>query len=705
MPIFAQLFILIIIALIFIPYFIREKIRKDKKLGRPFTDFGDYSLLIKTALAGVLLIIMMTIITSVPRFDDPMEQVKYGELRDRPGLVEDAYTKLLEKHPGNTDYHFAMITAHFKGMRDGFNNDEYIGYRSTNRIHNFYYAMTKSEDPAKADLGWIMLSVKDFMEENYQYAYNNLQKVNNEDHKYRNYMLGELYFGQDRKKAEHYYRKEIENRGYVKGAYEKLGWLHFYYHEPEKLSSLVHEPEAPLYVDRQLKQIVSYRENDFKNYYRYEWERLFTKANWPGAAGALLITIVWLAYLIRINIPGKTRWAALLTTFLLGALFAVPTTTIITDFIRITVGFDLNDNPLNDFMYSVIGIGLVEELVKFLPVLLILWCSKAVKEPVDYIIYASVSALGFAFTENLLYLKSSQLDIIHTRGFWTAVSHMFDSSVIAYGLVLAKFRYKKSLVLYFFMFYGLAALGHGFYDFWLISEPVKGMWFITLAFTLSTILMYTSFINNALNHSYTSAENVNFNMNRQAVFITSALIGITIFEYIVLSIIYGPITGNFSLISALFSSSYIIFFLSVRLSNIDIVRNEWGKIEFFEIVPYYLITGRKANQNQVVGKKFTFTSFRRKGPLLNCLPVTGEVVKREKISGFNGWFLVKLEQPITLGRQQHDHIYISTKERSDSLENDSNQLVHFMLIPNKDILDQENKKKEQLTFVDWAVAN
>ena len=57
-----------------------------------------------------------------------------------------------------------------------------------------------------------------------------------------------------------------------------------------------------------------------------------------------------------------------------------------------------------DVETEVVPKGLSEEIIKIIPVLIILKTTKFINEPIDYIIYSSISALGFAFIENIQYI-------------------------------------------------------------------------------------------------------------------------------------------------------------------------------------------------------------------------------------------------------------------------------------------------------------
>ena len=71
--------------------------------------------------------------------------------------------------------------------------------------------------------------------------------------------------------------------------------------------------------------------------------------------------------------------------------------------------------------------------------------TRAIDKPVNLIIYGSISALGFAFMENLLPGSEWRLGAISTRASGAVVLHMTDTSLIMYGLFYSRYRVQKKL--------------------------------------------------------------------------------------------------------------------------------------------------------------------------------------------------------------------------------------------------------------------
>ena len=124
--------------------------------------------------------------------------------------------------------------------------------------------------------------------------------------------------------------------------------------------------------------------------------------------------------------------------------------------------------------YSVLAIGVIEELAKLLPFLIVVMRFKAFDEPVDGIVYAAFIALGLATVENIHYLQYvTGLEMIG-RGFASPLVHIMFASIWAYYIGLAYLEQRK-LALVVLKYLGLAALAHGIYDFMVIALPLSAL--------------------------------------------------------------------------------------------------------------------------------------------------------------------------------------------------------------------------------------
>ena len=122
-----------------------------------------------------------------------------------------------------------------------------------------------------------------------------------------------------------------------------------------------------------------------------------------------------------------------------------------------------------------IGIALVEEFSKWIFLGINTWNSKEFNHTYDGIVYAVFVSLGFATVENILYIFSSENELIIAivRGILSVPGHVFNAVFMGYFYSLAK----KGLIennkgrYYGYLLLSLLVptLTHGFFDFCLMA--------------------------------------------------------------------------------------------------------------------------------------------------------------------------------------------------------------------------------------------
>lgn len=699
------IYVVLFILLIGFISFLIQKFKKDKKYNRKFYNFEDNTSIVIAVVILIISFLFINVFTLDPVFSNLSKQIEYGKKTAQPWLESNAYKILLLKDTNNLDLEYTFIKSHFDENQDMGPSEKDFNKEGT-FLFNYYTNWTKSTNVKKADMGQLGLALYYYFRIDHGNSRSHLENIHNTKLKYVNTYLGiQNYYFNERQKAMECFAKEIKLNGDLEGAYYHLSQIYNYEEKYNQITPFVYNEKIKQYIPYNYRQRAHITNLDFYNYFKDLFLQVFSKANLIGFIGALLILFVWVLYLKKVNVYQKNNWKSIVFTIVLSAICVLPVW-LLYDIYKYLLGFQLNGNVINDSLYCVFGIGVIEELVKFVPFLIILRFTKIINEPIDYIMYASLSALGFAFVENFNYFEDGSINIIHSRALTASIAHMVFSSIVVYGLILAKFRYKKNTFLFGLLFFFIAAFAHGFYDFWLLNEYVAGFSIFTFLCLLTGILVYASLTNNALNHSLTSSDNINLNTSKLASNLASGLIGVFLFEYICLVIIYGPTIGNREFISSTISGGYLILFSSIRLSNLDIIPGEWSPIDFFVgLMPAQIIFGdKKPNYNSLVGQKINIKIFRKKGILESLLPIDGEIIKREKISGFSGWLLVKLDKPLPV-KGNKEFILIRAKEKSELIRNGDNTIVSFVVIPNIALLENSNKKLKDFIFVDWAVAN
>jgi RsiW-degrading membrane proteinase PrsW (M82 family) len=293
-----------------------------------------------------------------------------------------------------------------------------------------------------------------------------------------------------------------------------------------------------------------------------------SKAYWNIFASSV-ITLAWFSFLWRIDLFEKERKHHLIIVFLLsiGSMYLLyPLRILLFDFLN----FRVPSNEFGEFYYITVSIGVLEELVKIIPVILILRFSKAINEPFDYILYGSISALAFSFIENMEYFDSS-LSIIAVRGIYCCIVHMTLTATVSYGMMLAKFRgYNKFLL--FGGFFLIAAVIHGTYDFVLMSYFIDGFEFLSGVIVILMICLWIFYVNNTLNVSpfYDRKKEFSTASFQYQIILIGVIVLMT--EYLVLGLVSGPNRAMRTLEENVYSYSFFIILAVYCIGRMQLIQ-------------------------------------------------------------------------------------------------------------------------------------
>ena len=159
--------------------------------------------------------------------------------------------------------------------------------------------------------------------------------------------------------------------------------------------------------------------------------------------------------------------------FILGAFVSIFITTVLYTFIGFFAEFD-KSSLIEQFIYAFFVVALIEEFSKYVIVRFIAQPNKKFDEPFDGIIYAVMVSMGFAATENILYVCNGGLGVALVRAFTALPAHATFGILMGFYMGKAKFsshrmRFNLTGLL-------LAILFHGAYDFFLFIDFVPGIW-------------------------------------------------------------------------------------------------------------------------------------------------------------------------------------------------------------------------------------
>lgn len=632
--------------------------------------------------------------------DELEDAITLGDFQKQNNI----YWELIKEDSLTISHHFNFIRTYFKlplsesslGRGESMNYDQVVDY---------YRSLLTNYDSGISDIGKFGRGLCFYHSGYIDEALSSFVNIYNQKLPYLNYVYGSYFCKGNYEKTVEYLRKEIFLFPENTIAHKELAKTFLIYEKPYDLYVFLNDPVSFKNASNKSKRFAFFKVKDIKSYSKAIFSRLFSGINALGFLGALLILLVWFFYLILIHEFIKKRWPMAMLVLLLGMLFAFGTS-LLTDFNSYVLGFSLKDEFFNDFLYCIIGIGGIEELVKIVPLILVMIFSKKLREPIDYVVFASISALGFAFVENLIYFDDGGLKTIQGRSLSSTVTHLFNSSLIAYGIVIGKFAKKRNWILYFFLFYIMAAVFHGFYDFWLINSTARSFSFITFIWLLMSMVVWVSAINNCLNNSFNRKIIWSYNPDKLNNYLLFNLSAIFLFEYLLMGWRFGADVANLELKKDLSSGLFLLIFLTTKLSKFDVIPNYWAPLKFWDWNTLYSVPRvevQRFNLNEIIGSRILIEQYGEYGVLSKHLPIKGEIVKRELLTWEKDWYLIKLDEPLNIAWKKQYFVYLRTKDANDVFLKRNKQAVQVRMVNKIDDLAKERKLKRDFIFVDLGL--
>lgn len=296
---------------------------------------------------------------------------------------------------------------------------------------------------------------------------------------------------------------------------------------------------------------------------------------------ALWIAWVWVDYFRLIDIYEREHLKYALLVFVLGGC-SVVVVFWLDGLLFSDIVFRPNGNAVNDFMFYTLRVGAIEELAKFLPFLVFYTFFKnQVNEPIDILFYGCTSALGFAAVENTLYFSGHGASIISARAILSTVGHMMWTGIICYGIIRYKYLHKRRDLFAILGYFALAALGHGFFNFWLSYGPFQGNgYLVTLAYFLISISLFAGMLNNAVNNSafFTYHKVIHAPHVARRLFIHYGII--FFLQFVVLGFTEGFDGALVNLTAQIYFPGIIVAITLFRLSRFTLIKNSWEPLPF-----------------------------------------------------------------------------------------------------------------------------
>ena len=312
---------------------------------------------------------------------------------------------------------------------------------------------------------------------------------------------------------------------------------------------------------------------------------------------SFLISSAWLHYFKKIDLFEQEKLSHVVITFILGTLFPLiifPTYW----FVFEPLGISESSNPVLNFLFFVFGVGMLEEVVKFIPVLIIIYVfKKAVNEPLDYVKYICISALGFAFGENIEYAVGYGGHVLLVRSILAVPGHMFFSAIFIYGLIEHKYHNKGQGTILFYIL--MASLAHGIYDFILeLNIPILGG-LIHMLFFMILISVFVTILNNCLNTSPFYSPKLVIDQELVRKYLIRFYLAICLTILVFTAVVEGTRVAIGTYLWLMFWQSFILIVLITRLSRFSIIPNQKNKVRIK--LPFHFKRDPSRNQMSFFG--------------------------------------------------------------------------------------------------------
>ena len=120
---------------------------------------------------------------------------------------------------------------------------------------------------------------------------------------------------------------------------------------------------------------------------------------------------------------------------------------------------------------------------------------------------------------------------------------------------------------------------------------------------------------------------------------------------------------------------------------------------------YYSLQGNifKIDYDGVLNANVTLRPFSRSSYIDGLLPNTGVIEKRNSFSDEKDWYFIKLNVHVVDSDFCNGYVLVRPRYRKKPIVKTAKVIVALYLIPNKDLITNARKSREDFIFRGWAV--
>lgn len=515
------------------------------------------------------LIVIVIIVITINGFsrhampEDTSQKVDYWvRFRQLPQAAA-ALKQEIDRNPNNLDNQYRFLDVVYAMQPQN---------RNAYHLDDYYDRLGKRAGMADLSLwgkGWIFIYQK-----KPQNALDVFFQISDKNMKYVH--LGNAFALQQlnlNSQAESEFRKEIDNNGAFRIAYRDLFAAQVRAGQITAAAQLLEQnPEFLSIVNlHDLRQFALLSRD--ASLYLQAFLIFPLKAMDPFTVfSSLFIALLWFFYFWRIDIFDQDPVILGILALVSGIIMAVLAGPVL-DLLNLAFKLQANSGTLQSLFYTTLLVGLPEELLKFVPVLIIIKLSRQVNEPVDLIIYGSLTALGFATLENVMLISQYGLSVMVARLLVATIMHMVSAAVLCFAWAYARFIKPGNLAIFTLAGWLAAAVVHGLFDHFVLSTEPGFSAFSLLVLVLS-VWGYSLMLRNALNFSpfFTITLTQSGRLVNYEWILVSAL-WLLAMGYLYIHIVYATSAANSWLLTNIWTAIPIVLGLFAALGELGLKKD------------------------------------------------------------------------------------------------------------------------------------
>lgn len=551
-------------------------------------------------------------------------------------------------------------------------------------FYNQQIEIKKQSDKYKllSELGYCYSGLKAFQHDLHAVDTNELEGL-------YHYVLAEYAIKQGKmEEAQGHFILALKDRELAELAYTRLEYLWLDEFTIEQMAKFAYDPNVYPFMPFHLKREIYINDGAWGWYLYNGLDRDFFSADLPAYIGVGLALFVWMLFITEMLFIQGDKWKYIIPLFVLGAMFPIMVYVLhdLLEWLYGVLDVEFNYQSLAD---CIINIGIIEELVKVIPwVIFYLLYKKHFHRPVHFMLLPVVSALGFAFSENLIYVNSNDYELVFLRSSISLVMHISCSAIVGYMVWRAQLQ-RDRLYKLFYIFGGffLAAVLHGLFDFIIYGRGG----YLNIIIMLITLHLFILFINNAINFSGIKDKNSAKRLHQAGIILLVGLLVIFIAQYLVVGWHFSPGSANSMLKANAIFVVITTIYLVATFRKVKLRPRVLYKFSFADVFGQFLTTSKGNYMDEVNYKDWELKLFAPKDNVFvgSQFPVKVTAIKRVVVQKDLRWWLIKFENPVRVSGTNPEYALLRAKENEEDLYMDKVEVM-LMMIPDWDAFNNRS---------------